>query len=91
MVRVYIMIVLLGLVGGAIYGTKHYYDSTQAKIEQLSKENAMLDTAIRTNESTIASMVEYNEIQQLLTKELQGQLQQAEVGLDNIRIKLAKS
>lgn len=89
MAKIYIMIVVLGFVGGAIFGAKYYYDSTQAKIEQLSKENAILDTAVRTNESTIASMAANNEAQQKLNQELQGQLQQAEAGLDNIRKKLA--
>ena len=89
MAKIYIMIVVLGFVGGAIFGAKYYYDSTQAKIEQLSKENAILDTAVRTNESTIAAMAANNETQQKLNQELQGQLQQAEAGLDNIRKKLA--
>lgn len=89
MAKIYIMIVVLGLVGGAIFGAKYYYDSTQAKIEQLSKENAILDSAVRTNEETIASMAANNEAQQKLNQELQGQLQQAEAGLDSIRKKLA--
>ena len=89
MLKIYIMIAVLGLVGGAVFGAKYYYDSTQAKIEQLSKENAILDTAVRTNEETIASMAANNEAQQKLNQELQSQLQQAEAGLDSIRKKLA--
>ena len=72
MAKIYIMIVVLGFVGGAIFGAKYYYDSTQAKIEQLSKENAILDSAVRTNESTIAAMAANNETQQKLNQELEG-------------------
>ena len=50
MFRVYILIVVLGLLGGAAYAAKYYYDTTQATIAQLRENNAKLEVANEENQ-----------------------------------------
>ena len=38
MLKLYGIIIVMGLLGGLGFGAKYYYDSTQAKIEQLKKK-----------------------------------------------------
>lgn len=89
MAKLYGIILLFGLLGGLGFGAKYYYDSTQAKIEQLVAEKQILDQAVRTNESTIGRLREDAARQQQLNDELQANLRKAEEGLDQIRATLS--
>ena len=44
MLKVYILIVVLGLVGGVVYGGYYYYKDTQARIQTLTENSAKLET-----------------------------------------------
>lgn len=89
MLKIYGIIIVLGLLGGLGFGVKYYYDSTQAKIEQLTAEKQILDQAVKTNEATIGRMKEDAVRQQQLNTELQSNLRKAEEGLDQIRTTLS--
>ena len=89
MAKLYGIIILFGLLGGLGFGAKYYYDSTQAKIEQLVAEKQILDQAVRTNEATIGRLRQDAERQQELNNELQANLREAEAGLDQIRATLS--
>lgn len=89
MAKLYGIIIVMGLLGGLGFGAKYYYDSTQAKIEQLTAEKQILDQAVKTNEATIGRLRQDAETQQRLNDELQANLRQAEEGLDQIRAKLS--
>jgi|SaaInlV_120m_DNA_3_1039746.scaffolds.fasta_scaffold85109_1 chromosome segregation ATPase len=89
MLKIYGIIIVLGLLGGVAYGAKYYYDSTQAKIEQLVAEKQILDQAVKTNEATIGRLREDAATQQRLNNELQSNLREAEAGLDQIRSTLS--
>lgn len=89
MLKIYGIIIILGLLGGLGFGVKYYYDSTQAKIEQLTAEKQILDQAVKTNEATIGRLREDAARQQQLNTELQANLRQAEAGLDKIRSTLS--
>ena len=89
MAKLYGIIIVLGLLGGLGFGAKYYYDSTQAKIEQLVAEKQILDQAVRTNEATIGRLREDAATQQRLNDELQANLREAEAGLDQIRATLS--
>ena len=89
MAKLYGIIILLGLLGGLGFGAKYYYDSTQAKIEQLVAEKQILDQAVRTNEATIGRLRQDAAKQQELNNELQANLREAEAGLDQIRATLS--
>ena len=89
MAKLYGIIIVLGLLGGLGFGAKYYYDSTQAKIEQLVAEKQILDQAVKTNEATIGRMRQDAERTQRLNDELQASLREAEAGLDQIRATLS--
>jgi chromosome segregation ATPase len=89
MLKIYGIIIVMGLLGGLGFGVKYYYDSTQAKIEQLTAEKQILDQAVKTNEATIGRLREDAARQQELNNELQANLREAEAGLDQIRATLS--
>ena len=45
MIRLYAMIFVIALLGGAAYAAKYYYDTTQLTIAQLRENNAKLEVA----------------------------------------------
>ena len=56
MLRLYAMIFVIALLGGALL--KYYYDTTQATIAQLRENNAKLEVANEENQQTIKKMGE---------------------------------
>ena len=56
MIRVYALVVVLGLVGGAVWGAYGYYKDTQQRIATLTQNNAKLKGANDTNNATIAQL-----------------------------------
>ena len=90
MLRIYLLIVVLGILGGVGYGAKYYYDTTQAKLARLQENNAKLEGALETSEASI------NQLQQNMAKfaeankQLQADLQKAEAYGDDLRAKLRK-
>lgn len=89
MLKVYMFIMILGIVGGALYGAKYYYESTQATIRQLSAEKAILDQALERQTAAMEEMQATAAKQNELNQALQLELQEAESGLDEIRSKLS--
>jgi hypothetical protein len=90
MIRIYIMIVVVGLVGGAIYGAKYYYDSTQARIAQLQENNAKLTVANETNQATINRMAQDAVQLEAQNQQLSKDLQEASKYKDELIAKLQK-
>ena len=56
MFRLYAILIVVGLLGGAVYGAKYYYDTTQNTIASLRENNAKLEVANETNQATIKKM-----------------------------------
>jgi len=75
MIRIYIMIVIIGMLGGVAYAAKYYYDTTQATIATLRENNAKLETANQINQETIAQQqadaIKIAELNSQLTSDLQ--------------------
>ena len=90
MFRVYILIVVLGLLGGAAYAAKYYYDTTQATIAQLRENNAKLEVANEENQQTIKKMGEDAIRLNALTDQLSVDLRKAEEYGDELRNTLNK-
>ena len=90
MFRVYILIVVLGLLGGGIYAAKYYYDTTQATIAQLRDNNAKLEVANEENQQTITKMQENNLKLNALTDQLNKDLRKSEEYGDQLRETLNK-
>ena len=53
MIRVYALVVVLGLVGGAVWGAYGYYKDTQQRIATLTQNNAKLKGANDTNNACL--------------------------------------
>ena len=90
MIRLYVMIVVIGLVGGAVYGAKYYYDTTQATIATLRENNAKLETANQINQETIQKQQEDAIRLSELNSQLTSDLQKAEEYGDELRATLNK-
>lgn len=88
MIRFYIMMLVIGLLGAAAYGAKSYYKSTQATIAALRENNAKLEIAIETAEQSMNIMKDEMARNQELMSELSVKLQKAEQYGDDLRNKL---
>ena len=90
MIRLYAMIFVIALLGGAAYAAKYYYDTTQATIAQLRENNAKLEVANEENQATIIKM-EKNSIRlNALTDQLNKDLRKSEEYGDQLRETLNK-
>ena len=90
MIKVYAIIIVIGLLGGVAYGAKYYYDTTQNTIAQLRENNAKLEVANEENQATIRQMDADNEVLNALTDQLSLDLQKAEKYGDELRHTLNK-
>ena len=90
MLRVYIMIIVVGLVGGVVYGGYYYYQDTQQRLKTLQQNNAKLEVAVKSKEAALQSVQENAEKQLKLNKELSGKLKNEEKYQDELRAKLQK-
>ena len=90
MIKVYIMIVVIGLVGGVVFGGYSYYRSTQQRIATLTSNNAKLEVAVKSKDEALNFMTSNFEKQSKLNKELSGKLADAEKENSVIRDKLAE-
>ena len=77
MLKIYILIVVLGLVGGVVYGGFYYYKDTQARIAILTENSAKLEQATNTQKQTIDTLVEDAEKYRELNKDLNIKLEAA--------------
>ena len=90
MLKIYMLIIVVGLLGGVVYGAYAYYKDTQQRIATLQQNNAKLETVAKTNELTINSLQESQEKFATLNKDLQMKLDKAEEYGDDLRKKLHK-
>ena len=77
MIKIYFLIVVLGLVGGVVYGGWYYYKDTQARIAILTENSAKLEQAANTQKKTIDTLVEDAAKYRELNKELNTKLEAA--------------
>ena len=57
MLKIYILILVLGLLGGVGYGAYYYYTDTQARIAILTENSAKLEQAASTQKQTIDVLI----------------------------------
>jgi len=58
MLKVYILIVVIGIVGGVVYGGYYYYKDTQSRIAILTENSAKLELATSMQTKTIETLKE---------------------------------
>jgi FtsZ-binding cell division protein ZapB len=88
MLKVYALVIIVGILGGVAYGAKYYYDTTQATIATLRENNAQLEVAVQTSEASIQALQENMQKFQELNNQLQQDLQAAEAYGDELQGKL---
>ena len=77
MLKIYMLIVVVGLVGGVVYAGYYYYKDTQSRIQTLTENNAKIMAAKATQDNTIQALIEDREKFDKLNKELQVKLDKA--------------
>ena len=90
MTKIYLLILVLGFVGGSGYGAYYYYQDSQKRIRILTENAAKLETAKQIQDDTINAMIEDREKFEALNKELQTNLDKANVYKDVLINKLRK-
>jgi len=90
MVKIYLAIIVVGLVGGVVYGGYYYYKDTQERIQILTENTAKLETAKKIQDQTINTMIADRERFSALNKELGRKLDKANVYKDVLIGKLRK-
>ena len=77
MLKIYMLIIVLGLVGGVVYGGWYYYKDTQARIATLIENSAKLEVAAQTQKQTIDTLVADAKKYEKLNSELHIKLESA--------------
>ena len=90
MLKIYLLVVVVGLVGGVVYGGYYYYKDTQSRIQTLTENNAKLETAKAIQDQTINTLVEDAKKFAELNNELQIKLTKANEYRDTLIDKLRK-
>jgi|TARA_B110000285_G_scaffold87614_1_gene100468 Na+-transporting NADH:ubiquinone oxidoreductase subunit NqrC len=90
MIKIYMLIIVLGLVGGVVYGGFYYYKDTQARIATLTENSAKLEMAAKTQKNTIDTLVADAKKFQQLNSELNVKLVNATKYKNNLLSKLRK-
>ena len=90
MIKLYLLIVVVGLVGGVVYGGYYYYKDTQSRIQTLTENNAKLETAKAIQDQTIQTLIADREKFDKLNKELQVKLEKANEYKNTLIEKLRK-
>jgi FtsZ-binding cell division protein ZapB len=90
MLKLYALIIVLGVLGGVGYGAMWYYQDTQARIATLRENNAKLEVAVQTAEESINTLQETMAKVEEANRQLQQDLQKAEAYGDDLRAKLRK-
>ena len=77
MIKIYMLLLVLGLIGGVGYGAYYYYKDTQARIAILTENSAKLEQAANTQKQTIDTLVEDAAKYRELNKDLNIKLEAA--------------
>ena len=88
MLKIYALIIILGILGGVGYAAKYYYDTTQNTIATLRENNAQLEIAADIAMESVENLQQDMAKQAELNKQLQNSLQKAEAYGDSLRSKL---
>ena len=90
MIKVYMLILVLGLIGGVGYGAFYYYKDTQTRIATLTENSAKLEMAAKTQKNTIDTLVADAKKFQKLNSELSVKLTNANKYKNSLLAKLRK-
>ena len=90
MARLYLILIILGILGGGGFAAKSYFDWSQETITTLRTNNIKLQDAAETLQNTVDQMVADAARNEELNKNLTQQLQQSQEHLTKLRGVFAK-
>jgi len=90
MLKLYILIAVVGLVGGVVFGGYYYYKDTQSRIQTLTENNAKIMAAKAVQDNTIDTLIADRQKFNKLNKQLQEKLNKANEYRDTLIDKLRK-
>jgi len=90
MLKLYMLIVVVGLVGGVVYGGYYYYKDTQSRIQTLTENNAKVMAAKAAQDQTINTLIADRDKFDKLNKELHVKLDKANEYKNTLIDKLRK-
>ena len=90
MIKVYLFLIIMGVIGAVGYGGYLYYKDTQQRIATLTENNAKLEIAVQISEESVATLQNNITKNAELNRELQKELQTAEKYGDQLRATLQK-
>ena len=91
MIRLYGLLIVLGLVAGVGYGAYYYYNDTQQRIATLRTNNAQLESSNKSLEVKITAMEKNIKKQIELTNDLNKSLEEAKLANTVIKDLLAQT
>ena len=77
MLKIYMLLFVLGIIGGVGYGAYYYYKDTQARIAILTENSAKLEIAATTQKNTIDTLMADAKKYAKLNSELHKKLEKA--------------
>tara|TARA_B100001564_G_scaffold322505_1_gene301886 strand:+ start:572 stop:955 length:384 start_codon:yes stop_codon:yes gene_type:complete len=88
MFKLHMMVIVVGLVGGVVYGGFYFYQDAQKRIATLQQNSAKLEVVAKENEQVVRTMrVETARLNDL-NKSLQGKLSRAEESREKLLTRL---
>ena len=90
MIKVYIALFIISILGAVGYGAFYYYKDTQSRIATLTENSAKLEMAAKTQKNTIDTLVADAKKFQQLNNELNTKLVQATKYKNSLLTKLRK-
>ena len=90
MLKIYMLLFVLGIIGGVGYGAYYYYKDTQARIAILTENGAKLEIAATTQKNTIDTLLADAKKYAELNSELQKKLEKANDYKNTLISKLRK-
>lgn len=90
MAKLYLLIIVVGIIGGVGYGAKNYYEWSQETIATLRTNNVKLVSAAETLQNTVDNMAADAKRNEELNQNLTKQLAESREYLNTLRAKFAR-
>jgi len=90
MIKIYMALIIFGLLGSFGFGAYWYYNDTQQRIATLRENNAQLEVAVQTANASLETMQADVAKMADLNNQLQQDLQKAEAYSDELRGKFSR-
>ena len=90
MAKLYLFIIIIGIIAGGGFAAKSYYDWSQETITTLRENNVKLKSAAETLQATVEKMAADARKNEELNRNLTKRLQQSQEHLDKLRGVFAK-